>query len=216
MNDVISSKLKLTLLLSGFLVPLVLATWYFSVVSSESVSATSNKGVLISPLLDLPSLGLVDDSGAPAYQTFEELTAGVDPDEYDPRPWQLLFLSTAHCDEACIERLYFLRQMHIRLNRESERVQRVYVQVDAADAQLPPDVLNIFAEQQPDMRIVRGNRDTLRGLLAPSAASRDPVAEHFIYVADPVGNIMLYFTPENTLEQILKDIDKLLDQSSLG
>ena len=73
-----------------------------------------------------------------------------------------------------------------------------------------------FAAQQPDMRIVRGNSATLDAQLAPTAAGRDPVAEHFIYVADPVGNIMLYFTPENSLEDILDDIDKLLDQSSLG
>lgn len=211
-----NSKLKLTLLLSGFLVPLVLATWYFSVVSTDSVSATSNKGVLVSPLLDLPTLALVDEAGAPAYQTFEELTAGVDPDDYDPRPWQLLFLSTADCDAACVERLYFLRQMHIRLNRESERVQRVFVLVDDADATLSQELRDTFAAQQPDMRIVRGNPASLQGQLQPSAGERDPVAEHFIYVADPVGNIMLYFTPENTLEEILDDIDKLLDQSSLG
>lgn len=211
-----SSKLKLTLLLSGFIVPLVLATWYFRITSTSSVSATSNKGVLISPLLDLPTLTLVDENGAPAYQTFDELTAGVDPDDYDPRPWQLLFLSTADCDAACVERLYFLRQMHIRLNRESDRVQRVFVLVDGADAALSQELLDTFAAQQPDMRIVRGNPDSLRRQLAPSTAGRDPVAEHFIFVADPVGNIMLYFTPENTLEEILDDIDKLLDQSSLG
>lgn len=211
-----SSKLKLTLLLSGFLVPLVLASWYFRITSTTSVSATSNKGVLISPLLDLPMLALVDDSGAPAYQTFEELTAGVDPQDYDPRPWQLLFLATADCDAACVERLYFLRQMHIRLGRESDRVQRVYTLVDGTGSSLSQELLDTFAEQQPDMRIVRGNSESLRSQLAPSAQGRDPVAEHFIYVADPVGNIMLYFTPENTLEEILDDIDKLLDQSSLG
>lgn len=212
----ISSKLKLALLLSGFLVPLVLATWYFRVTSTSSVSATSNKGVLISPLLDLPTLALVDENGAPAYKTFDELTAGVDPDDYDPRPWQLLFLSTAACDAACVERLYFLRQMHIRLGRESDRVQRVFVLADGADATLSQQLLDTFAEQQPDMRIVRGNPASLGSQLTPSAQGRDPVAEHFIYVADPVGNIMLYFTPENTLEEILDDIDKLLDQSSLG
>lgn len=211
-----TNKLKLALLLSGFLVPLILATWYFRVTSTGSVSATSNKGVLISPLLDLPTLALVDDRGAPAYQTFEELTAGVDPGDYEPRPWQLLFLSTADCDSACVERLYFLRQMHIRLNRESDRVQRVFVLVDSPRVALSRELLDTFAAQQPDMRIVRGNSATLDAQLAPTAAGRDPVAEHFIYVADPVGNIMLYFTPENSLEDILDDIDKLLDQSSLG
>lgn len=209
-------KLLLAFLLLFSLLPISLASWYFRVSSNTSVSATSNKGVLINPLLDLPALGLVDAEGAPAYQTFEEMTQGVSPDDYDPRPWQLLFLSTADCDAACVERLYFLRQMHIRLNRESERVQRVFVQVDAMPTALAPALLDTFAEQQPDLRLIKGDPARLRELLAPSAQGRDPVAEHFIYVADPVGNIMLYFTPENTLEDILDDIDKLLDQSSLG
>lgn len=210
------NKLKLLLLLSGFLVPVVSATWYFRTITDGSMVSTTNRGTLIQPVLDLPALQLTDDNGAPAYQTFEQMTAGVDPDAYKPRPWQLLFLSTADCDEACVERLYFLRQMHIRLNRESERVQRVFVLVDSADAQLAPALLETFAAQQPDMRIVRANPAELQPQLAPTTQGRDPVAEHFIYVADPVGNVMLYFTPENTLDEILKDIDKLLDQSSLG
>lgn len=211
-----SNKLKLLLLLSGFLVPVLSATWYFRTITDPASVATSNRGTLIQPVLDLPALQLTDDSGAPAYLSFEEMTAGVAPDDYDPRPWQLLFLSGADCEAACVERLYFLRQMHIRLNRESERVQRVFVLVDGADASLSTELLDTFAAQQPDLRIVRGDPATLRAQLAPTTEGRDPVAEHFIYVADPVGNVMLYFTPENTLDEILKDIDKLLDQSSLG
>jgi hypothetical protein len=33
---------------------------------------------------------------------------------------------------------------------------------------------------------------------------------------DPLGNVMLYFTPGNTPEEILSDLDTLLDSSSLG
>jgi hypothetical protein len=211
-----TSKFKLAMLLAGFMVPLVLATWQFMLTDNDSVSSTTNKGILISPLLDLPGLGLVDSDGQPAYQTFEEMIEGVDPDDYDPRPWQLLFLATADCDDACIERLYNLRQMHIRLNRESERVQRVYVLVDAPQAELAARIQEGFSRAQPDLRQVRGNPATLKALLAPYVNGRDPVAEHYIFVADPVGNIMLYFTPENSLEDILHDIDKLLDRSSLG
>jgi hypothetical protein len=210
------NKLKLLLLLSGFLVPIVSASWYFRSIQDGSMLSTSNRGTLIRPMLDLPELQLRDDNGDAAYLSFEEMTEGVAPADYKPRPWQLLFLSSADCDADCAERLYFLRQMHIRLGTESERVQRVFVLVDDATAQLSGELLETFATQQPDLRIVRGDRAQLQQLLAPSAQGRDPVAEHFIYVADPVGNVMLYFTPDNTLDEILKDIDKLLDQSSLG
>lgn len=211
-----TAKLKLTFLLLITLLPIALATWYFRVSLESDGVGTTNKGVLVSPLLELTQLRLQTRQGEPAYRSFDELVAGVDPADYDPRPWQLLFFSTADCDEACIERLYFLRQIHIRLGKESERVQRVLVLADPAGRDLPEAVQGTLAEQQPDLRVVRGDAEHLQGILAPTAPGREPLRDHYIYVADPVGNIMLYWTPDNTLEEIYSDIDKLLDQSSLG
>jgi len=208
-------KLKLTFLLTISLLPIVLATLYFRA-SMERGVYTSSRGVLIQPLLELSRLNLRDAQGERAYLSFDELVEGVDPKDYQPRPWQLLFLSSVDCDLSCIDRLLFLRQIHLRLGREADRVQRAFILVDDADRALPEAILENFASQQPDMRLLRGNPDWLQQELAPTAQGRNPVHEHFIYVADPVGNIMLYFTPENTPEDILRDVDKLLDQSSLG
>src|SRR5690606_18129885 len=116
-------------LLGIAIVPLTLATWAFNKAIEHGVSGTTNKGELISPVLDLAELGLRDADGNPAYQSFEELTTGVSPDDYDPRPWQLLYLGSADCDATCEERLFFLRQTHILLAGDANRVQRVYVQV---------------------------------------------------------------------------------------
>lgn len=208
-------KLKLTFLLTISLVPIVMATLYFRA-SLENGVNTRSGGVLIQPLLELSRLDLRNTQGERAYLGFDELVEDVDPREYQPRPWQLLFMSSTDCDQSCIERLYFLRQIHLRLGREADRVQRALVVVDDAHLALPQATLDILANQQQDLRLLRGNPQWLLQELAPSAQGRNPVQEHFIYVADPVGNIMLYFTPENTPEEILKDIDKLLDQSSLG
>lgn len=211
-----TSKLKLTFLLLISLVPILLASWYFSVSSSSVGGTTTNHGVLINPVLDLAQLNLRDETGAPAYQTFEEMTAGVSPDVYVPRAWQLLFMSTARCEQICMERLYLLRQIHIRLSKEAGRVQRALVIADSNGASLPQDTIDTLLAQQVDLRILRGMPETLQKLLAPSAAGHDPISENYIYVADPLGNIMMYFTEDNSAEQILKDIDQLLDRSSLG
>lgn len=209
------NKLKLIVLLSITLVPLALATWAFNKAAEHGVSGTTNKGTLITPVLDLAQLGLRDTEGGPAYQSFDELSAGVSPDDYIPRPWQLLYLGSASCDTGCEERLFFLRQMHILLAGDAERVQRVYVQVGDG-TQLAPNVAALLEREHTGMRAVFVDPATLRAELAPSAAGRDPISEHYIYVADPVGNVMLYFTPENTPEQILSDLEKLLKRSSLG
>ncbi len=211
------NKLKLTFLLLIAALPISLATWYFNTREYQGAVATGNNGVLVVPVLDVTTLDLRNGIGEPAYLSFEELTAGVSPEDYEPRPWQLLYLGAPECDDSCVERLYFLRQLHVRLSREFDRVQRVYVQASDVTGPLPDATATLMAEQQPDMKVVYAGASALRTHLQSTVpAGADPVSEHYIYVVDPVGNVMLYFTPENTPEDILSDLDTLLDNSSLG
>lgn len=211
------NKAKLTFLLLIAALPIGSATWYFGSQEYRGLMATTNKGVLISPVVDVVKLDLRNGAGEPAYLPFEALVAGVSPDDYDPRPWQLLYLGAPECDDSCAERLYFLRQLHVRLGREFDRVQRVYVQASDAPGPLPEATAAFMAEQQPDMKVVYANASALLSQLSKTVpAGSDPLSQHYIYVVDPLGNVMLYFTPENTPEEILSDLDTLLDNSSLG
>ncbi|MDT8398378.1 MAG: hypothetical protein RQ899_07165 [Pseudomonadales bacterium] len=212
-----SSKIKLTFLLLIAALPITLATWFYGLREMQGISVTSNKGVLIVPVLDITALAMHDDAGEPIFQTFEDAVAGVSAKEYQPRPWLLVYLGGPDCDSACAQRLYFLRQLHRRLGREVDRVARYHVNVTQDRRSLTEATRTLFAEQFPELGQASADRDTLLKNLAGSLpADVDPVTEHYIYVVDPVGNVMLYFTPENTPEDILRDLDRLLDQSSLG
>jgi hypothetical protein len=212
-----TTKLKLTFLLLAAALPISLATWVFGIREQQGVSSTTNKGELVIPVIDITRLALRDAEGQPAYVGFEELVSNVDPGDYQPRPWQLLYLGAATCEPQCEEQLYFLRQMHKRLNAEAKRVERVYVQVEASLTPLPQVTRTLLAEQQSDMKVVYATSADLRGVLAATVpASIDPAKLHYIYVVDPLGNVMMYFTPENTPEEMLDDIDNLLDRSSAG
>lgn len=211
------NKLKLTFLLLIAIVPISLATWHFETSEFQGVSTTTNNGELIIPVLDVVTLDLRDAQGEPSYLPFDELVKNVTPVDYKPRPWQLLYLGATQCNAACEERLYFLRQLHTRLGREANRVERVYVQVSDRLQPLPQATAQQLAAQHPDMKTSFATTAELQQKLAPTApAGNDPVSDHYIYVVDPVGNVMLYFTPDDTAEQIFRDLDKLLDQSSLG
>ncbi|HEY0962426.1 MAG TPA: hypothetical protein VGE69_08720 [Pseudomonadales bacterium] len=211
------NKAKLTFLLLIAALPISTATWYFSTHEYKGIIATRNKGELVTPVIDVTTLDLRNGAGEPAYLPFDEIVADIDPEDYEPRPWQLLYIGAPECNDSCVERLYFLRQLHVRLGREFDRVQRVYVQASDVPGPLPAATAAFITEQQPDMRVVYANASALREKLRATVPSgTDPLAQHYIYVVDPVGNVMLYFTPENTPEEILSDLDTLLDNSSLG
>src|SRR5690554_4524121 len=113
------NRIKLIALMTIIFVPISSATWLFVRSADMAFSGnTTNKGTLISPVLDITELGLVDSDGSTLFQRFEDTVANIDPADYDPRPWMLVYLGSESCDEACVERLYFLRQLHRRLGSD--------------------------------------------------------------------------------------------------
>lgn len=214
-----SDKIKLALLLFITVLPLGLATWMFQRYEQQGGLGTTNKGELILPPLDITALGMRGAEGEALFRSFEEEVAGIPPEDYRPRPWMLVYLGGPACGRDCEERLYYLRQVHRRLSAEAPRVRRWYLSVvdEGAQAGLEEATRELFAREFPDMGIAYGDAAVLRGNLAGThEPGQDPIGSHYIYVVDPVGNVMLYFTPDNTPEQILDDIDKLLERSSLG
>lgn len=211
------NRIKLIALMTIIFIPIASATWMFLRTEGMEISDTTNNGELISPVLDITELGLVDNDGEQLFQSFEDSVAGIDPGDYDPRPWMLVYLGGEVCAEACHERLYFLRQLHRRLGADSRRVERWYVAVGDGRFRVSEETASHFVEVLPEMKLAASEEEALRENLARThAAGEDPISEHYIYVVDPVGNVMLYFTPEQTPEDILADLEKLLDQSSLG
>ena len=209
------NKLKLTLLLLAAALPVSLATWVFGVREMNGVTATSNRGQLVIPVMDITELDMRDEQGQPMFVTFEESVADIALEDYEPRPWMLIYLGNENCDKNCDERLYYLRQLHRRLSSESDRVERFYI--NAGQTELDQRTHTMFAEAFPEMKVGKSDSAILMNNLQRTVPENvDPVNSHYIYVADPLGNVMLYFTPENTTEEIFKDIDKLLDQSSVG
>ncbi|MDC0598887.1 hypothetical protein OAP18_03520 [Gammaproteobacteria bacterium] len=212
-----SNKFKLSFLLLAAALPISLATWVFNAREIDGIRSTTNNGILITPVMDITEFDLRDTNGAEIFQRFEDMVAGIEIDDYEPRPWLLIYLGTKNCDNNCQERLHFLRQLHIRLSGESDRVERYYVNAGQNRESIDVSTQTLFANEFPDLKLAYSDASALLIKLARTTADGiDPIALHYIYVVDPIGNVMLYFTPENTTEEIFKDLDKLLDQSSLG
>lgn len=120
--------------------------------------------------------------------------------------WVLLTVQTAACDERCRRKLYYMRQVRTATNENMERIERVWL-LDGAgspDRQLLAEHPGLWVARAPDASFVRA--------LPPAAAGTEP----YIYLIDPLGNIVLRYDETFNPKGMLKDLGRLLKYSRVG
>jgi hypothetical protein len=216
MSPDFKNKLKLAFLLLITALPVSLATISFkSAIENGELSATSNKGHLINPPADISALDMRDASGLPAFKTFEEEIAELaENEEYEIKPWLLVYVTANQCDEACKERVRYLQQLHIALGKNIQRVRRYYL--NAAAEPLTQDTAQLFREDFPSMGIAFGDASKIESNMREVGVELSLHDQSYVLLIDPVGNVMMYYTNEQSAEDIMADLETLLKYSSLG
>ncbi len=191
---------QLLLLAALFFVPLALAFWMYYGSGSWRPGGDVSKGDLIDPARPLPQLALPTLQGVPTDPGF--LTG----------KWTMLYVGDGLCDEHCRKALYLTRQSRIALNKDIDRVQRVFVVTDhCCDREF-------LASEHPDLLVVRAEDAASAQLLAPFPAYDGvPVgAAGRIYLVDPLGNLLMSYPPGAPDKALLTDVKKLLRLSHIG
>lgn len=158
---------------------------------------TSNRGVLLRPMVPVAGLDLRTPDDAP-----------LDWAAMTPK-WRLLIPVVLPCAEACRSALYLSRQVHVRLEKNARRMERVLLVLGA-----PPDqaMVDWLRHEHPHLTLMRGDAVTFAGWPAASAAAWNPSASP-VFVVDPAGMAMLYFTSEHSGADMLADLRHLLKYS---
>jgi hypothetical protein len=196
-----TGRRQLILLAALFFVPLAVAFWlYYGPGDWRPVGGT-NKGDLIDPAVPLPDVTLTRADGTPAGA---DVLRGR---------WTVAYVGGGACDDRCREALYVSRQSRIALNKDMDRVQRVFLATgqccDGAWLQ----------SEHPDLAVVRlGDDAGSRSLLAafPRYDGVAPAAAGRLYVIDPLGNLVLSYSPQAPDKALLTDVKKLLRLSHIG
>lgn len=210
------NKLKLTFLLLITALPVSLATISFKSANENSeVAATLNKGHLITPPADISALVMRDSMGNPAFRSFEDEIALLgDADEYEIKPWLMVFVTGQPCEITCKERIHYLQQLHVALGKDIQRVRRYYL--DATGAPLNAQSASLFREEYPSMGIAYSDAAALESNMREVGVELSLVDQDYVLLIDPVGNVMMYYTSEQSAEDIMDDLETLLKYSSLG
>jgi hypothetical protein len=174
-----SSRTQLVLIVVIALMSIGGAYLLFVIGSDGELWGTSNKGTFVDPPMQVAELGVRFEDGA----RFE--TGGI---------WWLWVVPRGPCDATCRQAVHQVRQVHVLLNRESNRVRRALVAApQSTDAAL--------LDRYPRLELLSGNLAQL---------------QRGVYVVDPIGNLVLHYSLNDAGEPVLDDLKRLLKASQIG
>jgi hypothetical protein len=176
-----------------------------------------NAGELIAPARPLPSLALplagTANANANANATTTSTSTSTSTSETNPQflkgKWTLLYVQRGRCDDECRRHLYDTRQVRLALDREMNRVQRVFIgDGDCCD-------FEELKAAHPDLMVIRASPAD-EPLLALLPTVSGAVNAHRVYLIDPLGNAMMFYAPDVKSKGMLDDMKRLLRLSSIG
>lgn len=119
--------------------------------------------------------------------------------------WLMLDVDDAACEAACQHRLYLMRQLRLTQGKDMDRIERAWIVTSSGE---PAPAL---VGSHPGLYRLRDPDGQVLGRLPPA-----PPGSHFIYLVDPLGNLMLRWPGDPDPQRMKKDIERLLRVSQVG
>ena len=204
----LSPRATLLIILSFFLLPLVLAWFFYNGVIEFEPGSTRNYGILVEPQIPVSWAGL----------TLENSTGnqGGAEDGYSVAAalnghWVILYPIHPDCENDCVSHVTLLRQVHRAAGRNRDRVRIALVTHGWMNGATLAELSAVYPQftliSDPD------------GLLNKALASADDAAgnrgDRTTYLIDPLGNLMMLYNAESDPNELNKDLKLLLTWSKL-
>lgn len=191
MSEPPKSRRTFFVLVALFFVPLAAAFILYYGVGWRPAGGT-NHGELLEPLRQMP----------PAAQS---LLDGPTP---EAKNWALVYVGDGKCDEDCRQALVFARQTRLSLNKDMSRVNRALLVTGNCCE------LAYIDQEHPGLKVRDVSEpEALDQLLAVLPADD---LRHWLFIIDPLGNIVMRYDVREDPRKFLDDLKKLLKLSHIG
>lgn len=195
------ARRTLLLVVAIFLVPVLIAT-YLHVSGWRPDGRSLQYGDLLQPARPLGDAELLTPEGA-AFR-LSSLRGR----------WIIVYFGRLPCNETCRNNLYKMQQVRLAQGRDAVRVQRLFVQLGAAEnsalAKIAADYSGIVALHGQEMAVNKMARD----FFISQGTPLDGLER--IYLVDPHGNLVLSYAPNADPSGMRKDLARLLKYSQIG
>jgi hypothetical protein len=128
------------------------------------------------------------------------------------KTWQLITIDDGKCEEACQKRVYYMRQINVALGKNAERMQHAYLATGDID-----ETTQRLLTGDADLKLYHVDLSMWLKQTTKNFSAQEALDKHFIFIMDPLGNIIMYYPPEKNPHDVLDDLNKtLLRYSSVG
>ena len=117
--------------------------------------------------------------------------------------WLLVTFDPAACDAACEKKLFIVRQVRRAQGANAERMERLWLVSDGGKPR--PELLAAIEGSHVEPARSAGELQAFPG---------DPRA--YIYVVDPLGNLILRYPADPDPKRMIRDLERLLKLSRIG
>jgi len=196
------NRRNFVLLVVVFLMPMIVAWLVLKNIDTLKPSGSRNFGELIQPARPLQEFTL---------QLRDGVKFGLDEVR---GKWNIFYFNKSECAQTCQETFTKLHQARLGQGREMHRLRFLYVNTDSAT--VTEQTLQ-FIKSLPETKIISGTQEELIKLEAQfEATGKSPKEEGRFFLIDPNGNIMMTYSKESFVRDLLKDLDHLLKYSQIG
>jgi len=210
-SKVFGKRVYLIILIIIFIGPVIAAwTLYFN---RSHVPRPMNHGHLIQPPLDLSQFDMTYSNGEKVKWT-----------DFKGK-WVLLYLVPKSCNQLCSQNLLKMRQIRLALGKNMSRLQRVMITIQGNDGNkeniLKDRAKNSnlgleFEKKYPGTLHLITKRSSLNNLLRELPSYQEALSKGYLYLADPLGNLIMSYQPNSAPKGIYEDLTRLLKTSKIG
>jgi len=186
-----TKRRTLLIMLAVFAMPYALA-WFLYLKPEVFNLGTRNHGTLVSPMITPNAYQLTLPDGKP-YKSIKK-----------NGKWMLMSFGSANCEEACKKNLFTLQQLRRMMGVERKRLSRAYILLGTESTGSINQQLTKF--QGTDLYLLKN--DNANALEEKLGISTDKLKDH-ILIADPKGNLVMYYPQDKDPKKIIEDIEIL-------
>jgi len=195
------NRRTLVLLALAFVAPMAVAWMFYLYMSGGGATSLTAHGELYSPARPLHHFELQRAGGG---AIDERVFAGI---------WTLAIIDDPACDSRCAANLEGTEWARLALGEDTPRVQRVWIlSRDPGHAEA-----EALSARHAGLVILHGGPDEARSLIGQFSVPGGTGADRqYVYIVDPLGNLMMRYLPGTDPRSILRDMQRLLKASQVG